>query len=136
MARFVVLSFDNNEEAEDFTKALSDGTIFYTKPHDDRDYQLVELKGAAEALGLFMKPTQFCTCVPTGNSAQAKKKPFSQGKKYGLWVHTCGKPIAMSWENIGHKLTGFGYNLLIPEADRHEHHGKDVKAYYAQVENR
>lgn len=76
MARYVVLSFDDNEDAEIFI---------------DHIREAVE---SAEVLGLFAQPTQFCPASGSGGCSKGKRvRGWSRGKKYGWWVCSgCHKP--------------------------------------------
>jgi len=81
MAKYVVVEFANDEEADAFAATLADA-------------------GAASSLsvkGVFKKPTQFCTCPPSDKSVR--------GKKYGWWVHKdCGKPKRGQWQHARNLL--------------------------------
>lgn len=94
MARIVVLSFQNNKEAEAFALEM-------------------RASGPAEVVGLYMRPTVYCECPPSGKS----RVSWSKGKKFGLWIHTCGKPSRLAWHNMLYKLSGFGYDLMPKEKD-------------------
>jgi hypothetical protein len=69
VAKYVLLAFDNDEEADAFSGMLT-------------------TEGASMTVrGVFKKPTQFCACTDyNGKSVR--------GKKWGWWVHIkCGKPV-------------------------------------------
>ena len=137
MARFVFLSFDDNAEAEAFAEAFQEGqgkVLFATKFLDDDPtnesgaaYKVQEYTGNGAVVAMFFKPTQFCHC------GFKKGDAFGRGKKYGLFVHTaCGKPNAALEERgvLDSMLTSFGYNLMLPEAERVEAFGAGAKKYW------
>src|SRR5690348_2365887 len=96
MARYVVLSFDDNEEAERFT----------------RDVQAYN-QGTVE--GIFAKPTLFCPGSGAGGCAQGKRyRAWVQGQKWGWWVCTvCHRPSgAMSEEKRMRATISQGTNIL------------------------
>src|SRR6266480_628641 len=115
MARLVLLSFDDNEDAETFVQAVTTGQhVFYSKPHPklEGQYSVVQPAHLLHVEGLFMRPTQFCDCASKGKFN--RNDGFSQGKKYGHWIHRCGKPSRMAWDEAAQRarLLTFGRNLL------------------------
>lgn len=76
MAKYVLVEFANNDEAEAFASTIADA-------------------GEASSLtvrAIFQKPTQYCECPPSDKSVR--------GKKYGWWVHkVCGKPKRGQWQH-------------------------------------
>jgi ribosomal protein L37AE/L43A len=67
MARYLVIEFDNNDEADNFAEMTADGA-------------------SMRVVAMYMKPTQFCEC-PNPEEKSVR------GKKYGLWVcRMCNKP--------------------------------------------
>jgi hypothetical protein len=73
MARYVLVAFEDNEDADNFIRGTDSG---------------------AESLvvvGVFFKPTLFCECSQLGRP--------SRGKRYGMNVHSCGKPIRGQWQH-------------------------------------
>jgi len=70
MAKYVLLEFMDDTEADSFAAAIVDS-------------------GEASSLtvrGIFKKPTQFCSCVPM-------EKTSVRGAKWGWWIcKKCGKP--------------------------------------------
>lgn len=84
MARYVLVEFDDNEEANNFVGMLRGGDF------DGRPAE-VSPDGSVRVVGMFFKPTQFCEC-PQGEQT-------ARGKKYGLQVHSCGKPIRGRWQH-------------------------------------
>jgi hypothetical protein len=97
MAKYVLLQFDKDEDADAFVNILVQDEV--SNP----------TKVTIRALGVYKKPTQFCAC-PDRLDPNAKSVV---GKKFGWYVHAaCGKPRANGWH--GPK------NLLRPD----EHHGR------------
>lgn len=82
MARYVLVAFEDNAEADKFVNAAK---VYAT----DERTSMSEVFG--EVVGVFFKPTQFCECPTLGN--------MSRGKKFGAWVHTCGKPVRGQWQH-------------------------------------
>ena len=70
--RYVVLKFDDNDDAEAFVQlALRDPIKEY------------------EAMGLFAGPTQFCTCT----GGRGRIHSWTRGQRFGWWVcKSCKKP--------------------------------------------
>jgi len=80
MAKYVLIAFDNNDEAEAFI-----GTIVTAGQAP-----------SIEILGVYQKPTLFCECAPEAGDEDRSVR----GAKYGLWVHKpCGKPHKGSWQS-------------------------------------
>jgi hypothetical protein len=98
MARYVVISFDDNDEADSFVK-----------------HNMLGHGSTIEAV--FAKPTVFCdsnkSCfVKLG---ARKSHSFTRGKKYGWWVcSTCKKPNHRnsSPEKLMRYIIQQGINLL------------------------
>lgn len=106
MARYVLLSFDSNNEADEFINAVSvEGGIFFMGKdthfkHIDPEKTFVR--------GLWAKPTQFCECSGSG----AKREGYARGQKFGWWVHNaCGKPTK-GWARGDHYYPALGKNML------------------------
>jgi ribosomal protein L37AE/L43A len=73
MAKYVLLEFDDDAEAESFSNILIEDT---TRNNS----------GSMRVRGVFKKPTQFCSCVPM-------EKSSVRGAKWGWWIcKKCGKP--------------------------------------------
>lgn len=83
MAMYVLVEFDEDQEAKDF---IAD----------------VEKLGVPKVRGMYKKPTQFCDCPPEVVKEKSTngrgERLTSRGKKYGWWVHLCCKkpPLIMS----------------------------------------
>src|SRR3954469_2637252 len=103
MARFVLLQFDDDQEAEDFVK---EGALRYTtKWGDPSDTVPFDYK----VWGVYQKPTRFCDCDGSGKKTMIG---FTRGKKYGWWIHAkCMKPTA-KWASGRQWFTVLGANLL------------------------
>lgn len=77
MARYVVLSFEDNDEAELFV----DATI------NDEAYTL---SVSTSVLGVYAQPTQFCDFM---HPKVKRNQAWSFGKKFGWMIcTTCNKP--------------------------------------------
>src|SRR5689334_9902659 len=90
MAKYVVVAFDIDTEADAFIETMNAATI------------TMEDNGGAtvEVVGVFKKPTLFCECTNRGDKSV-------RGAKWGWWLHKdCGKPKR---GNIHHP-----WNLLFP----------------------
>jgi hypothetical protein len=112
VARYVLLSFDDNDDAEVFIANLHD--VGYLMSVDTRTGVR---KLAAAVRGLWAKPTKYCECKGGGRSG------FTRGKKYGWWVHVnCGKPTK-GWVSGDHWAPALGTNLLPISEDAPEHRG-------------
>jgi hypothetical protein len=102
VARFVLLQFDDDQEAENF---VSDA--FFPQ----RMSPLLQNFGymTAKCWGVYQKPTRFCDCDGSGKKTMIG---FTRGKKYGWWIHAkCMKPTA-KWASGRQWFTVLGANLL------------------------
>jgi hypothetical protein len=74
MAKYLLLEFDRDEDAEAFASTLeADNTTIH-------------------AVGMYKKPTLFCDCTDSG-----EKSVF--GSKWGWFVHkVCGRPRRSVWQ--------------------------------------
>lgn len=86
MARHIVISFDDNDDAEQFIEALKvDGAVFFQD--SSQHFKNVDPM-TCTVIGVYAKPTQFCQCT------YADDMPTARSKNYGWYVHTvCKKPI-------------------------------------------
>lgn len=92
MARYVLVEFENDKDAEEFAGAIERGQkIVYPVPHpeEEGEYNVHSPSGNYRVRALFAKPTKFCECT-----LGADEEPVSaRGKKWGWWVHRkCGRP--------------------------------------------
>lgn len=102
MAKYVVLSFKDNDDADEYVQELT---------------KSFEHSLAAEVVGVFQQPTQFCTCQGTKGRISA----WTKGLKYGWWVcKRCKKPAEATAGPV-HQMrmvVGQGTNLLEIEGDK------------------
>jgi hypothetical protein len=116
MARYVILSFEDNEQAEAFcTRAMSGPVAGVETYHVDPDRGGTNTVYDAEVVGLVAKPTKFCE----GHTGGGKHgQSYTKGSKWGWWVCiTCAKPSRL-WA-AGYKgVLSHGRNLLFPDGDR------------------
>lgn len=78
MARYVLVEFDDNDEADNFVQILNGG--------DFDGHTATASPGSMRVRAVWFKPTKFCDCKDISNGE-------GRGKKYGMWAHkTCGKP--------------------------------------------
>lgn len=95
MAKYVLVQFSSDEDADGFIKTLDAG-------HDTVPDQI-----RMKVVGAFKKPTLFCEC--TTPSERSKR-----GAKWAWWLCTvCGKPKPNQFQQPR--------NLLEPEGTRTEH---------------
>lgn len=105
MAKYVLVEFDEDKDAEGFMKSLERGSVFVEYEHngpveDARGYGYIP-RDKARTKALFQKPTKFCEC-----KRPSEKQPI--GKKYGIRVCTkCMYPIRRQWQHPR--------DLLLPE---------------------
>lgn len=95
MAKFVLLEFDDDKEAELF--AMQGG-------------MLAERAGVDTmvVVGIFRKPTKYCDCKVKG--LWSRQDGWTMGRKYGWWVHNrCGRPSKQWAEGMKGSL---GRNLF------------------------
>lgn len=92
MARYVVLEFEYNEDADLFVGDML---------HDGED-----------VVGVYAKPTQFCT---SGGCGKGRVKAFVRGQKWGWWVcESCKRPsrAVAGPEQLMRAVIGSAINLL------------------------
>jgi hypothetical protein len=114
MARYVVMEFEDNADAEAFVKSVqSDAGIYMTTPHPTvpDSHTVIRPSHNYNVVGLYMRPTSYCTC----DISKKNQGGFTQGLKFGIYVHAaCAKMAHVAFEAFGHS-PGLGRNLL---ADR------------------
>jgi hypothetical protein len=96
MAKYVTLSFEDDEEAKEFIQRFTDDV-------EERSRQL-RVGTYAAVVAMYKKPTRFCDCDVT--------RPFTRGSKYGWWVHAirgCMSPT-LTW--VKNRLEMREYNEL------------------------
>lgn len=106
MAVYVMLSFDDDNEAHRFVKeTLTDGEIGYDTHSSESELEVSWV--ACTVRGVWKKPTIFCDCEST-----KRVDGFTRGRKYGWWVHAkCGKPSKL-WAKGDAWHGALGRNLL------------------------
>jgi hypothetical protein len=98
MAKYVLLAFNNDKQADEFAQRFTDDVAERAQFERTGIYAYVR--------GMFRMPTKFCSCVGI------KKRGFVRGKKYGWWVCSmCGKPT-IGWGRGDHWFLALGKNLL------------------------
>jgi hypothetical protein len=105
MARYVVLSFEDNEDAETFIQ------------HCDGQSSII-VTGKVEAL--IAKPTMFCPNSAAGGCPTGKRThSFTRGLKWGWWVcAVCKKPVKLRDQKLMYNCISQGKNLLLEEPER------------------
>lgn len=112
VAKFVLLSFDDDDDANMFVMNLQ--AVGYLMSVDTRTGTR---KFWATVRGVWKRPTKFCECSRSG--------PYTRGKKYGWWVHAakgCGRPTR-EWATGDHWQQALGVNLLPISEDAPEYRG-------------
>lgn len=121
MAKYVLLAFDDDAEADKFVEHHGEGIMLSAPMEEPGLYTY--LKPTVRAV--FKKPTQFCSC--TG------EKSFTRGQKYGWWVHAkCKKPME-GWAAGDIWYTALGTNLLPISEAAPENRGPGHKQHEGYV---
>jgi hypothetical protein len=120
MAKYILLSFDDNEKAEGFITACQETGITAQVRHEPENPEhgsaLLWEHFTPDVRAVYQMPTKFCTCL-------GGKKTFTRGKKYGWWVHAdCGKPT-QAWATGSHWFQALGRNLLPKTPQAPEYRG-------------
>lgn len=116
MARLVVLSFDNDDQAqtlvEDWWEALqSTPANEEGKVRVDLLTPIQENNVQCQIVGVYKKPTLFCN-PNDGHRGRKTSGGWTKGKKWGWWVcGTCHKP-SLLWGNNINAVLGSARNLL------------------------
>lgn len=114
MAKYVLLSFDDDKAADEFVQRFTDDV------QERATYQRIGIYAFVRAV--YKKPTKFCEC--TG----VKNRGFTRGKKFGWWVCAqCGKPTS-AWAAGAHWFLALGKNLLPVDNRAPEYRGDGVFA--------
>jgi hypothetical protein len=128
MARYVLLAFDDDQEAIRFAEAAqSEQGITWIPARDHTgDAELDTFLGLdAIVRGMWKKPTMFCDCTD-------KRKPphgWTRGQKWGWWVCTkCSRPGA-GWARGDVWYTALGKNILPISQDAPEYRGPGHKQH-------
>ena len=125
MARYVLLAFDDDQDAIAFVDMVSvlhaeDKEFLVT---DDPIHEGRSFKGFIR--GMWKKPTMFCDCTD-------KRKPphgWTRGQKWGWWVCTkCSRP-SVGWARGDVWYTALGKNILPISNDAPEYRGPGHKSH-------
>jgi hypothetical protein len=121
MAKYVLLAFDNDAEADKFVDiVVQDREVIAWSVGQDVT-EAVPLPATVRAV--YKKPTQFCHCV------RGKRDGFTRGKKYGWWVcDKCHKPTK-AWAEGDQWYTSLGRNLLPVSMDAPEWRGDGKRGH-------
>jgi hypothetical protein len=112
MARYVLLKFDDNDDA-------SEALVTIQRNGHIRG-ELSNLQCVVR--GVWACPTKYCECGTA-------KPGYTRGRKYGWWVHAaCGKPTK-GWANGEIWYTALGTNLLPICDDAPENRGPGHKQH-------
>lgn len=93
MARYVMLEFDDNEEAKAFVKAAQEGLLYYTKQHPTlpNEVSVNQVREGVRPRGMWFKPVNYCECQP---QPEDSARNFVRGSKFGIYVHkVCMRPF-------------------------------------------
>lgn len=92
MARYILVTIEDNAEADAFVQALEEGNVIFLRKRVQDEVMYGHLEGAA-IRAVWMKPTKFCECAKPGNRSV-------RGEKYGLYVHLdCKRPKRGAWQH-------------------------------------
>ncbi len=111
MAVYVLLQFDDDQEAHDFVSGVLQYKATFVPEVDPGTvsfeyYYSREQK--AKVWGVFKKPTQFCQSHGGKKTSQA----FTRGLKYGWWVCAVCKKPTPKWASGAQWFSVLGTNLL------------------------
>lgn len=136
MARYLLLSFQDDQEAEKFLTAVTNNRsvgdeklhhVFYGLPKDPADPKggviMNGLPTNVYVRGMWQNPTKYCECT-----TRERAKGFSLSRKYKWWVHAqCGKPTRNWAQMVGDRLfKALGKNLLPVSKEAPEWRGEGV----------
>jgi len=117
MARYVVLSFDDDTTADEFVAAVQENGIL---GHVSNESGFMK-HFAPVVRAMFQRPTKFCDCASRGGNIKARG--FTRGKKYGWWVcNACKKPT-VGWAQGQEWFRFLGRNLLPVSPQAPEYRG-------------
>jgi hypothetical protein len=109
MAKYVLVQFDSDVEADDFVQAVRDKVTWE--------------KGEGQVRAVYKKPTVFCECTAV------KRRGFTRGKKFGWYVCTqCHKPTE-AWAKGDSWFIALGVNLLSIQDGADEYRGPEHKQH-------
>lgn len=117
MAKYVLLQFDEDRQADDFVEQIQKNGSAIMDDHGGGVWSV-----SATVRAVFKKPTKFCDCKGV------KNRGFTRGKKFGWWVCAqCGKPTP-AWAAGAHWFMALGKNLLPVDNRAPEYRGDGVFA--------
>lgn len=130
MARYVLVAFDQDKDAEEFVQSVGrrGGFFFLGTDGHFRTANVPEDPTTSNAFvrGVWQKPTKFCDCQP---SSKKQDRGYSRSKKYSWWVHKdCGKPTKL-WASGEHFFYSLGRNLLPVSTEAPEWRGEGVHGH-------
>lgn len=130
MARYVLVAFDKDSDADEFVAAVErpGGFFFLGRDGHFRTTNIPDdpTQGQTFVRGMWQKPTKFCECQPSGKK---QERGYTRSKKYAWWVHAdCGKPTAL-WARGEHFFYSLGKNLLPVSANAPEWRGEGVHGH-------
>lgn len=118
MARYVLLAFDSNDEADQFINATTiKGGVFFT---DKEGHFHNTEPDKVKVRGLWAKPTKMCECPNT------VLRSFVRGKTYGWYSCAKCKGTHPGWARGEHLYQSFGKNMLPVSADAPEWRGEGI----------
>jgi hypothetical protein len=101
----VLVEFDDDAKATAFVEKVNGRFGTPEVPHS---------ASRRRVTGVWKVPTNFCACADQGKKMEIQA--YSRGRKYGWWVHTCGRPSKF-WVKAKARLwDAMGRNIL-PGAD-------------------
>lgn len=111
MARIIILSVPENEEAEDFARWLLDGNA--PKTWDEGDLPVVPRNTTIEAM--IARPTIGCRGPHRVPGKLKSQMSWTRTQRFGWWVcGVCKKPSPTVVRNFIDNMLG-GHNNLLPE---------------------
>jgi|SRR6478609_6845060 len=126
MAKYVVLRFEDNDQADTFVEDM------LREPDEPILTPVQENDVRATPVGVYRAPTMFC--ARADGRHKGRVQGFTHGKKFGWWVcGQCGKPTLL-WGSSHQAVIGSGVNLLPDakedklEVERNQQHWRQVGA--------
>jgi hypothetical protein len=99
MARYVILSFEDDNVAEEFVKEMEVSvltTIDYGREHVRETYPAVKVEA------MMQKPTKLCEAGGCRSETTKRVVGFARGKRHGWWIcKVCGRPGAAWASSLG-----------------------------------
>jgi len=111
MARVIILSIEDNAEAEDFARWLLEGKA----PTAEAEGDLPVVPPGAKIEAMIARPTVGCRGPHRVPGRLRSEHGWTRTQRFGWWVcSVCKKPSPMVVRNFIDNMTG-GYNDLLPE---------------------